>query len=653
MIEEVFLKLEELLTKEIEINNSKKTEIDSNFIKKLKSIENFLDNYPNNFDVELLNDFIDELDFEGLRSADKYKSIINYASFCEKNNINGIFDFDISTTKEIISKLITECKKLLSLKNNYIKREKEKNLKLDEKIKFNKNILSIINKFKTAQFLNPNDYMKLVNYLLTIENHDLSLLVIAYITEANAKYMETEIKKAVLNQTVKNKIEESKSKTNETKLVQNDKQQLVVDSKNNEEKEIKFLTEEQQSLLNEALLISNIKDIAPSVELASSLLDINMTWKERISIYSTIDDITLQKQLIAYDINKNIVPEIEKKIRFKEVNIKMFEILQKALSTYNKLQQQEKEKSKTFLEYLKENNQNETIEFLNKITDLIDTVLQLQSTNSKMFYQLNLGVLVSNLNEDLNSFTDSIELYYQGNVEYLELTEEYRKNLEKSYYNLKNSYENSFIKKDDMIEKGIAFYNSSKPLKNIFFFVNDDDVSSILEEDIENEPQFTDKTYSNVLNKLHLCVSDDFVATGNHKIKTGNYQKSFLEKYKVKSIVNGENRIFYSRFNSNIGEIMGIENFHMVFIYLVGYGNSTTNKKDINATALKRCFDKSDYIDSLINLFNVDLSLLNDAQKEKLREKAINILNQQYAKIGHFVSVCEEKKKKREGASLQ
>ena len=30
MIEEVFLKLEELLTKEIEINNSKKTEIDSN-----------------------------------------------------------------------------------------------------------------------------------------------------------------------------------------------------------------------------------------------------------------------------------------------------------------------------------------------------------------------------------------------------------------------------------------------------------------------------------------------------------------------------------------------------------------------------------------------------------------------------------------------
>ena len=59
MIEEVFLKLEELLTKEIEINNSKKTEIDSNFIKKLKSIENFLDNYPNNFDVELLNDFID------------------------------------------------------------------------------------------------------------------------------------------------------------------------------------------------------------------------------------------------------------------------------------------------------------------------------------------------------------------------------------------------------------------------------------------------------------------------------------------------------------------------------------------------------------------------------------------------------------------
>lgn len=243
MIEEVFLKLEELLTKEIEINNSKKTEIDSNFIKKLKSIENFLDNYPNNFDVELLNDFIDELDFEGLRSADKYKSIINYASFCEKNNINGIFDFDISTTKEIISKLITECKKLLSLKNNYIKREKEKNLKLDEKIKFNKNILSIINKFKTAQFLNPNDYMKLVNYLLTIENHDLSLLVIAYITEANAKYMETEIKKAVLKQTVKNKIEESKSKTNETKLVQNDKQQLVVDSKNNEEKEIKFLTE--------------------------------------------------------------------------------------------------------------------------------------------------------------------------------------------------------------------------------------------------------------------------------------------------------------------------------------------------------------------------------------------------------------------------
>ena len=46
-------------------------------------------------------------------------------------------------------------------------------------------------------------------------------------------------------------------------------------------------------------------------------------------------------------------------------------------------------------------------------------------------------------------------------------------------------------------------------------------------------------------------------------------------------------------------------------------------KEEINPFALDRCNENKEKIDELINLFNTDITTLNDQEIEKVREKII------------------------------
>ena len=153
-----------------------------------------------------------------------------------------------------------------------------------------------------------------------------------------------------------------------------------------------------------------------------------------------------------------------------------------------------------------------------------------------------------------------------------------------------------------------------------------------------------------------MMVSDNFVASGGQskddKVKSRIYNKDFLETFQVKSTHNGDTRIFYSRFRTNLKEIFPEcnENTHILFIYEIGYGATDKQKKaDINALALSRAYSNKERIAEICSLLMTDWNKISEKDKEERQKEIKEYLRRQTIKLGHFISKTEESNTLEEG----
>lgn len=659
-----------------------------------ESVQQFLDIYnkTETIHLPLLKTFFLELPIKEETTIESIQSLLTYLDFCIKNNNNGMFEFDIEQCRLSIKNLITEINKFYMQLLQQIRKNVEEKRIIQEKVDSYNHICNTIEFYEQHQFLPKAQYDTICNFLINnkelIEPQEINELI-KDITKSNADYMYKKIQIEIIKQ---KKLQEQKQileeqqkeerlkRISETEEVikpenspqsNNEKSEAILEQETNEEQQnesIKqVLTEQQLIVYENAKKIANqVLEINSSIRVAITSLNLNITWEDRTAIYESLSNKDDLITLIALDIQKNLLPSLENNSYQSNYLSSLFSQLENAVKYYKTVMMPKKVEQEERIPTIKklrnrDITQNEELDY--DIDELIRKCLELKQELPQVYYASNMDFLIQVLQQKQKDYIDCKEEYLSNgqteedaelmNISYEEVLE--------SLQELKNHYNEIIYKKpdkrEDLIKKAQTFYQSASPLKNIYIFVGDDNsVTSCVEEDIEEDKYLDSKAYEGVIKKLGECISDDFVATGNHKVKDDkHYSDDFLEKYHVKSINNGDTRIFYSRFRTNLGELYNTGNLHAIFIYSVGFGKGNgTAKKDINYTALRRCYKNRQQIDYYLTLFNTDWKLLPSQERQALEREVNDYLNNQFVKLGHLLTTCEEKKLacEREGAVL-
>ena len=367
-----------------------------------------------------------------------------------------------------------------------------------------------------------------------------------------------------------------------------------------------------------------------------------------------------QKSIIAKDISYHIIKNLENNHSNQSLNEKLFRELKVLIKAF--YEEHKPEKDFDYIETLKALDLVDQLELCNKIDELMEIISQNMKENKEFATTISqyFQSLTHSKIDFIQSLKDYSEVQNDETTELLnllsdELYDKY-KEVEKiiSYYIF-----SAPSNQNEMLEKAKSFYSEINPLNNIIVFVNDnDDVTSIIETDIEEERRMSSKSkrYSSTLNKLRMMASDNFIASGGQskddKVKSKIYKKEFLETFQVKSTHNGEARIFYSRFRTNLKEIFPEcnENLHILFIYEVGYGASDKQKKaDVNAVALSRAYSARSRITEICSLLMTDWNKISLAEREEKQKEIKEYLRRQTIKLGHFISRAEGPKSLEEG----
>lgn len=666
-----------------------------------ENIQSFLNNYKNTneIDFELLNKFFDELPSGKVSSLEEYKKISQYLLYIELNNVNNIYEYDIKHCRSTFNKLIEEVNKLSSSVLTQTRQHGFALRVLQNQIKTYQEIDFIIYEYSGKQSISGEQFDTFCEFIRTnpeILTPKETVALIAEITKNNAEAMQRRIEleqkkqKNILDQKERQRTLEIEKKKAEQTAILNKKQSQInqnnttntttapnvnktldeietpdkSETSNTKTANYGKLNENEQKLYNRAKEIADIdKCISSSVNVAFSMLSKELTWKDRRAIYDTLT-INLDKvSLISQDLQTIILPMLEEKTTTNQLDNEIFYLLNKIILYYDEVISSNKERHQSSIDYtvcLQNFNMTSELEFCYQVDNLLETCLELKTNNPQLFYSTNIQMLVKDLKKEKEVYEECVlECYREGlelgeNKELLELL---YSDLTETYNALHKLYETNIYsiptKQEELINLAKTFYDNSHSIENIFLFVNDDgSITSVIEDDIENDKTLGNRTFSSVLSKLQETVSDPLIASGNHKVKrTDIYSKDFLETHKVKSIRAGEARIFYSRFNSTLGKLFGGEDPHIIFLYSVGFGGTDDRKKvDVCTEALKRCSDDEKNIEYYRELLNTDWdSLLNNPTKTKefqqQKQKVIEYLNRQYLKLGHFIKTTEEKKK--------
>lgn len=215
---------------------------------------------------------------------------------------------------------------------------------------------------------------------------------------------------------------------------------------------------------------------------------------------------------------------------------------------------------------------------------------------------------------------EPLDKYYQNLLDVID-------EANKLYYKLTNIEEN---KKDN-------FYD--KEAKTLLIFLGENG-HSILENEIPI-------SCINAVGKMKSVITmlpKEYDSLEPHKLKTDNYSKEFLQKYMVKEIKNGSNRIILSRFGVNFGKyVKKYENIsHVIIVF--GVCKSTPQDKKLNfEKALKTCYDNSDYIDEILNFLQIQpqkYEQLTIDEKKKYEEKVELFVENQNEMLKNLESSC-------------
>ncbi len=601
-------------------------------------------------DFSLLEPVLSSLHLPNLKSVEEYKKIALFLEYCQKNNVNGNFDYDIQRCSTIVKTLMDELsryytKLMYQIRNIGFK----KRIINEQKIELETSN-TVLTKYRRSEIVSPEELEVFCSFLKTVDNIDQKklLTILLDITNRNVQLMDEKINQAM--------IEQKKRRLKEELAARKKKDAEKKKASNRLEKVDSVKLETPMELQGEHLEIYNrakeiaeqVSEVPSSVEVTLSAIKIDLPWKQRKQIYYSLLDNEQDLLLISVDLKTQLLPFIEKGLKDKSLNLEIFSLLSDIIKEYENIKWTiEKEQVEHRRQVIEEQNKSykETME---QISLFYEQAKELKENRSKIYYTKGLNVTVEKLEQLINEYKEWLkEFTEEPNEEYQEILESEKENIVKAYKNFEQSYQMSMTLdgEEELIYRGKTFYDTLRPLKNIFVFVDDNgEEISVMEKDIENDNRFDASTYTRILNKLQFVACDNFTTTSNHLAKmSDNYSSEFLEKYHVRRIQEGNVRIFYSLFPANLSPFFKGENPNVIYIYSVGYGYASKTKSDINYDALKICKDNTQEIDKVIELLNTDWSSLSEDEKGKKGQQVQEYLNRQYLKLGHFIETTEKK----------
>lgn len=674
---EVTLKIKQILEtsieqNQIEENNKTIQELSEQF----DSIQEFLFQYEKNHNIQLakLPIIYENLNKENVKTIEEYNQLLELLNYFKQNNTNQLFNNDIQKIETLFNELLIEIKKLEVQIQEKIEEQNKIQLKITKNILKYQKLLYILEEFAKEKIISSSNFDAIYQYLkneCTYLLEEEKVELIYEMTLQNAKLMDKKIK---LEQIKQNRIIKQQRRNQEQKLEQqviekeksksNQAEEVIETKEENPAQSVAFdyFTPEQKALYQQAKeILSKYNGFSEEINTFVEKRNSNdKTVKERLIWYKTISNSPeFHKSIIAKDISYHIIKNLENNSNpiLKE---KLFNELKILIKAFN--EEHKPEQIFDYIEVLKNLNLVDQLELCNKIDELMEMISQKMKENKE--FTMTISQYVKSLNQSKSDFIQSLKDYSEVqneetiellNLLFDELYDKY-KETEKifSYYTFSvPSNQNA------MLEKAKSFYSKITSLNNIIVFVNDnDDAIPIIETDIEEDRRISSKQkkYSATLNKLRMMVSDNFVASGGQskddKVKSRIYNKDFLETFQVKSTHNGDTRIFYSRFRTNLKEIFPEcnENTHILFIYEIGYGATDKQKKaDINALALSRAYSNKERIAEICSLLMTDWNKISEKDKEERQKEIKEYLRRQTIKLGHFISKTEGSKTLEEG----
>ena len=675
---EVTLKIKQVLETSIEQNqreeNNNKTI--QELSEQLNLIQEFIFQYEKNHNIQSakLPIIYENLNKENVKTLEEYSQLFELLNYFKQNNTNQLFNNDIKKIEILFNELLIEIKKLEVQIQEKIEEQNKIQLKITKNILKYQKLLYILEEFAKEKIISSSNFDAIYQYLkneCTYLLEEEKVELIYEMTLQNAKLMDKKIK---LEQIKQNRIIKQQRRNQEQKLEQqviekeksksNQAEEVIETKEENPAQSVAFdyFTPEQKALYQQAKeILSKYNGFSEEINTFVEKRNSNdKTVKERLIWYKTISNSPeFHKSIIAKDISYHIIKNLENNSNpiLKE---KLFNELKILIKAFN--EEHKPEQIFDYIEVLKNLNLVDQLELCNKIDELMEMISQKMKENKE--FTMTISQYVKSLNQSKSDFIQSLKDYSEVqneetiellNLLFDELYDKY-KETEKifSYYTFSvPSNQNA------MLEKAKSFYSKITSLNNIIVFVNDnDDAIPIIETDIEEDRRISSKQkkYSATLNKLRMMVSDNFVASGGQskddKVKSRIYNKDFLETFQVKSTHNGDTRIFYSRFRTNLKEIFPEcnENTHILFIYEIGYGATDKQKKaDINALALSRAYSNKERIAEICSLLMTDWNKISEKDKEERQKEIKEYLRRQTIKLGHFISKTEESNTLEEG----
>ena len=674
---EVTLKIKQVLETSIEQNQREENnKTIQELSEQLNLIQEFIFQYEKNHNIQSakLPIIYENLNKENVKTLEEYSQLFELLNYFKQNNTNQLFNNDIKKIEILFNELLIEIKKLEVQIQEKIEEQNKIQLKITKNILKYQKLLYILEEFAKEKIISSSNFDAIYQYLkneCTYLLEEEKVELIYEMTLQNAKLMDKKIK---LEQIKQNRIIKQQRRNQEQKLEQqviekeksksNQAEEVIETKEENPAQSVAFdyFTPEQKALYQQAKeILSKYNGFSEEINTFVEKRNSNdKTVKERLIWYKTISNSPeFHKSIIAKDISYHIIKNLENNSNpiLKE---KLFNELKILIKAFN--EEHKPEQIFDYIEVLKNLNLVDQLELCNKIDELMEMISQKMKEYKE--FTMTISQYVKSLNQSKSDFIQSLKDYSEVqneetiellNLLFDELYDKY-KETEKifSYYTFSvPSNQNA------MLEKAKSFYSKITSLNNIIVFVNDnDDAIPIIETDIEEDRRISSKQkkYSATLNKLRMMVSDNFVASGGQskddKVKSRIYNKDFLETFQVKSTHNGDTRIFYSRFRTNLKEIFPEcnENTHILFIYEIGYGATDKQKKaDINALALSRAYSNKERIAEICSLLMTDWNKISEKDKEERQKEIKEYLRRQTIKLGHFISKTEESNTLEEG----
>lgn len=688
MMEDIVLKLRELLDNKIILLNNKLKEIENNNLKdSYDMINKFKLLYINTgeIDLELLSSFYDELIEYDVESLDDYRGYNEIITLAKDKKFNNNFDNIASSFIIKLNVLIEKCNLLLNKKMKLYGRIGYEKKKIEDAIGEYEKIGSLLEKISFSRMLSEEEYLIVVDYLMSEDlDEELKEYFVRELTIQNSKLMEIKVNKVLDDrrrqqerQIVERQrlLEEEIKEEKDRKLVINeDSISSIVSDENIEEKRNledmlgKLLDDSQLIIYNKAknIILSNINVDEDVCNIVSLCNDDDRSLEDRLAYYNAFSD-KEKKMCIYFDLKNYLINDFENNILNNNFDENLFNMIEMFVSSYENIEYREKlieeANSYGYFDLLNELGMYDKVKELEDFYSIYNEVKNACS-GDKAINDLYSNYIAEFINKE-SEFIEFVKNYYinrnSENLELLELSFEElidKINAIKILYN-----ELQFLKDDskvDLLKIGCDLYSLNVgAIKNIISFLGDDDrVVSVIEEDIINDRRLNaqnNKLGSN-FNKIVSYIGEDFVAKNgqsrSNKVKTSLYSKKFLEEFQPKEDKNGFSRIFYTRFNVHISDIfpeLG-DDVHLMFILNVGYGNTDGSvKAQINYDALDRCYTDRNKIREILSIFNADRSSMSSEEREKNIKFICEYLKRQCIKLGHFSNSCEMERVKKLG----